>query len=107
MSPSSRRCAVRCFHNGWPVSVGYPFAKVTVDGDRLAVSCHRASGRFVVPVEGIRKAERTPHGVRLWTDDPSRRFILGSIRVGPLVEMLRRTGIEIDDKITKASWSDV
>lgn len=89
------------------MTVGYPFARVAIDGDALKVSCPWRSGRFIVPIDAVVRAERTRHGVRIWTEDPTRRFLLMAPRVVPLVEMLNSAGIEIDGKITKSSWSGV
>jgi hypothetical protein len=106
MTSKSMRCSLRFFDNGLPVTVGYPFARITSSDGALHLSSHRAAGQFSASVDAVTEAQRTPHGVRLQTG-LDRRFIVGHLQPRRVVAFLRDAGIAVDEEVTQAKWTDV
>ena len=106
MPLTALRCSLRLSDHGSPVTVGFPFAKLTVEPGRLTVTSHRRAGRFSVTVNDVAHAQRTPHGVRVHAAG-GRTFIVGHPRPSRVVTALKGAGVQVNETISAVSWTDV
>ena len=96
--------------DGPPTVIGWPFAKVSINGDRLVFS----SGRFVpggvswrVTRSQIQRVEPTKGGVRFYAEGVDGPWIVGSLFPKHLLSKLRKGGIEPNGPVVPTNWNTV
>ena len=97
-------------HGSPPVVVGWPFATMTIAGDRLTFASGRlVPGRrqFQVARSDIRRIEPTQRGIRLYAagfDDP---WVVASLFKSHFLVKLREGGIEPTGPVVPSTWSTI
>lgn len=106
------RCSLRYRSDGsFPIVIGFPFARLDIDGDNLRFSAGRLvpfhRPRWQVSRSQITKIEHTQQGVRFYAAGFNDPWSVASIFPRHLLRKLSENGIVVDGPIIPTTWNSI
>jgi hypothetical protein len=104
------RCSLKYSpRGGFPVLIGYPFARLDIYDDRLTFSAGRLLSvpRWTVQRDRITKLERTQRGVRFYAEGFDSPWLVASFFRDSFLDRLREHGIVAEGPIVPSTWTTI
>jgi hypothetical protein len=96
---------------GFPVLIGFPFARLDIEDDTLTFSANRLvpSGRprWSVRRDKITKIERTQNGLRFYAEGFDNPWVVASLFPSRFLAKLREHGIVAEGPIVPSKWNSI
>ena len=96
---------------GFPRLIGFPFARLDIDGDTLTFSAGHlvpfGRPQWIVSRDKITKIERTQNGLRFYAEGFDNPWVVASLFPGRFLAKLRECGIVPEGPVTPSKWNSI